>query len=448
VLFPNSPHSEILCRGAAAWNAWREKNPSIVPDLNGAALALSDDPRDQESFNLMGGRLQNCVLRFAKLSTANLEAADMPGVDLTHARLHLAILSAANLSNSCLDYAFLCGAVLKKACLRGASLRFATLSTANLQAADMSDADLMHARLDQADLSGANLSNARLDYADFAGAKLSAVDLSGASLQHAKNLTESQVRESVGDLTTILPMYLQGSVPWSPATIKRRDFGSLPTAAKAHGPINSYNASRWGVAAFLGSVVLVLAVLVALLAIRASLLDAPSGKKGTEQFLARTSSNLEEGDKGLRERASEAPIEKKATSEERISPNPTTGTDSVNHGAPKLAPEIDRATASLGTSPAIRDRWATTLRPSQPTPGDLNGETKASEPPQLVWTATPPSAWPHAIVPEVPSSEPSTLVRAGSGQTIYSSGAEPPPTPPVRNPARGDPLRPVRNPLR
>jgi uncharacterized protein YjbI with pentapeptide repeats len=109
-------------------------------------------------------------------------------------------------------------------------LRFATLSAANLEAADMSAADLAYARLDRANLKAANLSYAVLDYADFAGTNLSKVNLCGASLQHAKNLTQSQIKESTGNASTILPPHLQGSVSWSPArspTIERHDLISL-----------------------------------------------------------------------------------------------------------------------------------------------------------------------------------------------------------------------------
>ena len=38
----------------------------------------------------------------------------------------------------------------------------------------------------------------------------------GANLQNAKNLTRSQLEQSLGDASTILPEHLQGSVSWSP----------------------------------------------------------------------------------------------------------------------------------------------------------------------------------------------------------------------------------------
>jgi lipoprotein-anchoring transpeptidase ErfK/SrfK len=159
--------------------------------------------------------LQDARLRFATLTAADLTGAVLPGADLAHARLDKANLRAADLSESCLDYANLDGANLSKLSLRGASLRFTRLSAATLAAADLFGANLTHARLDRADLKAANLSNARLDYADFAGAVLTKVDLRGANLQNAKNLTSAQLEKCVGDDSTILPPNLQGSVSWS-----------------------------------------------------------------------------------------------------------------------------------------------------------------------------------------------------------------------------------------
>jgi uncharacterized protein YjbI with pentapeptide repeats len=217
---PGSNHAEILCGGSDAWNAWREQNPSTIPDLTGISLPLSESRMESLSggpVNLQSAWLQEAVLRFASLSTVNLEAADLSGADLTHARLDQANLNAAKLTNARSDYADFAGASLTKANLCGASLRFTTLSTADLEAADLSGADLVHARLDQANLSAANLTNACLDYADFAGANLTKANLCGASLHHVKNLTPAQIEDSIGSSSTILPPHLQDSVSWSVA---------------------------------------------------------------------------------------------------------------------------------------------------------------------------------------------------------------------------------------
>ena len=229
-LLPDPKDVEILRSGPRAWNAWRENNPSTVPDLTGIALTLSErqmGPVNGGPINLKSARLQGAMLRFATLSGADLEAADMSDADFVHARLDRANLSAANLSNALLCHADFAGATLTKANFSGANLQHAILSAADLEAADMSNADLMHAQFDQANLSAANLTDARLDHADFAGANLAKANLCGASLQHARNLTESQLKESTGSGSTILPPHLRGSVPWSgarsPTEIERHD---------------------------------------------------------------------------------------------------------------------------------------------------------------------------------------------------------------------------------
>ena len=84
---------------------------------------------------------------------------------------------------------------LASARLRRASLRFATLSGANLESADLSGADLTDSRLDGANLCGANLAKAR-------------------------NLTEAQLAEGVGDASTLLPTQLAAPESWTAATVE------------------------------------------------------------------------------------------------------------------------------------------------------------------------------------------------------------------------------------
>jgi hypothetical protein len=101
--------------------------------------------------------------------------------------------------------------------LRHASLRFATLTGANLEMADLSEADLSDARLDGANLSGADLSEALLERADFTGARLGGANLAGASLKEARNLTQGQIDEALGDALTILPAQLVRPEGWGGA---------------------------------------------------------------------------------------------------------------------------------------------------------------------------------------------------------------------------------------
>jgi len=144
-------HIEILRRGPRAWNAWREKHPSQNPILDYAALGLGE-----RQFGPINGGPIN----------------------------------------------------LASASLRGAVLRSSTLSKADLEAADLFEADLAYARLDGANLAGANLGCAILDYADLCGALLSNTNLTGASLLHVQNLTQSQINLSICDPTTKFPAHL------------------------------------------------------------------------------------------------------------------------------------------------------------------------------------------------------------------------------------------------
>lgn len=95
-----------------------------------------------------------------------------------------------------------------------ASLRFASLTGANLEMADLSNADLSDARLDGANLSGADLSEAVLDRADFAGARFGGVNLASASLREARNLTQAQIDEALGDAMTVLPPHIRRPEGW------------------------------------------------------------------------------------------------------------------------------------------------------------------------------------------------------------------------------------------
>lgn len=145
---PDPGHVKKLVQGPAAWNAWRARDPSIIPDLTAAAPTLG---QRQMGFS-HGGPIN-----------------------------------------------------LRYALLQDADFRFATLTAADLEGANLARANLTEARLDGANLTAADLSDASLDKADFNGAVLERTNLAGASLRGARHLTRAQLWQAMGDANTALP---------------------------------------------------------------------------------------------------------------------------------------------------------------------------------------------------------------------------------------------------
>ena len=159
---------QVLKKGVAAWNAWRDENPNIHPDLSEAYLSEAN----LVGANLGGADLYRVNLIEANLSLANLIGGNLSGANLTGASLTRASLREANLG----------GANLYRANLRGAGLSEANLTRANLREAGLSEANLTRASLCEANLGGANLRGANLRGADLGGANLRGADLQAAIL--------------------------------------------------------------------------------------------------------------------------------------------------------------------------------------------------------------------------------------------------------------------------
>jgi uncharacterized protein YjbI with pentapeptide repeats len=159
-------HVARLKKSVADWNAWRDENRDISPDLFGAGLSKA---------NLRGAHLARVNLSEANLSKAKLSKAFFYGANLAGANFYGANLSGANFA-----VANLWGAHFSKANLSGASF-----FGADLRRADLSGRDLRDASLTMANLSEANLSKAKLSKAHLSGANLSGANLSGAFLEQA-----------------------------------------------------------------------------------------------------------------------------------------------------------------------------------------------------------------------------------------------------------------------
>lgn len=134
----NEEHLAILDQGVEVWNKWREDNPDVIPDLDGATLYV------------------------ANLAGINLADASLAGAGLVRANLNFADLARSNLTKADLDGAFLVGAYLCGANLTGANLFEANLYRATLFTAELTDAILFKADITSANLGNANLSRANV----------------------------------------------------------------------------------------------------------------------------------------------------------------------------------------------------------------------------------------------------------------------------------------------
>jgi uncharacterized protein YjbI with pentapeptide repeats len=191
----NEEHIQKLREGAAAWNAWREQNPAIRPDLadldvaNAAAAArgepVAEHAPDDGAANPGPPRLVAANFGGADLSGVDLSGANFAGVNFRGANLSRANLSRANLSGADLGATNLSRADLSQADLSQADLGTANLGRADLSGANLSEADLGSARLSRARLFGAGLMHANLRCADLRGADFSGTDLTGADLSWA-----------------------------------------------------------------------------------------------------------------------------------------------------------------------------------------------------------------------------------------------------------------------
>jgi uncharacterized protein YjbI with pentapeptide repeats len=188
-------HLITLQRGVKAWNSWRERNPSIEPDLSVVDFDQAYDVSTTDmKLNLSG----------LNLSRADLSGAYFSGMDLSGANLSGAKLSWADLSEVDLSWWKKFGRHdFKLARIRsrvadpsevdfysvvdldkpGFGFRYykANLSRANLSRADLSGADLSGA-----DLSDANLTRSVLVKTNLQGATLEGCSIYGISAWNLK----------------------------------------------------------------------------------------------------------------------------------------------------------------------------------------------------------------------------------------------------------------------
>jgi uncharacterized protein YjbI with pentapeptide repeats len=155
--------------------------------------------------------LNNANLSGARMTLAQLTGAQLEGASLRSAELRGAIVWDAHLQDADLSGANLRGAELWQADLRGADLSSADMflsefDDANLERADLSEASMWDAVLSGAHMDGTNLQSTDLRSADWQGTSIGASPAHSADLRGAKNLTQAQIEDVIGDKDTLLPI--------------------------------------------------------------------------------------------------------------------------------------------------------------------------------------------------------------------------------------------------
>jgi uncharacterized protein YjbI with pentapeptide repeats len=166
-------HLAVLRQGVRVWNAWRDDNTSVRPDLSGEDLSsLNGADAPNSSTGETKSPSLGPSLWFCNFRDANLRGADLGGASLLWANFTGADLTRSNLAKAALGEA-----KFRKANLQSADLRRADLGRARFKGANLTNANLAHADLSQTDLRGTNLTGTGL-----VGAKLFKTKLAGATL--------------------------------------------------------------------------------------------------------------------------------------------------------------------------------------------------------------------------------------------------------------------------
>jgi uncharacterized protein YjbI with pentapeptide repeats len=209
VSMASNKHVDILKRGMKSWNIWRQKNPSVKPNLKGADLrGLNLSGMDFRNANLRGAILRNADLSDTRLDGADLYNANCTSATFSRAKCYefaghkrvnfsQAILTNANLDRMDLTWANLRRANLRGANIMGTELYAADLKDANLAGASLNVSNLQEALVAGADLTKVDLSGACLVQTDFTKANLRGAHLDGAILNHTNlkqaNLTDCSI---------------------------------------------------------------------------------------------------------------------------------------------------------------------------------------------------------------------------------------------------------------
>jgi len=184
----NPEHVAILKQGVEAWNAWREENPDITPDLERLAIY---------GWNLRGINLSRAELTYAMLhrcflDSANLDEAEIHNADLSSTDFREATLVKTNLCESILGRQYTEHASGSGHGYGRASFYMANLRGAHLCGANIFEGYLVESNLREADLRRANLAFAKLDGSDLSSAIFDRTLFVGCDLRSVKGLDKCE----------------------------------------------------------------------------------------------------------------------------------------------------------------------------------------------------------------------------------------------------------------
>ena len=185
-LMAKDEHLAIIKKSVSEWNAWRQKELTVYPDLSGV--------------NFGAAKLNEVDFAYVDLSQASFDGGQLSRAECFHAKLHGVSGKRANLSqsyfrDSVLNYANftesdashidLTKATLNHSIFKQADLSWAKFIKAKLGDTDLEEAPLKNADLTGAVLTGANLRNADLSNANLTNAVFIGCDLTGAEMDNA-----------------------------------------------------------------------------------------------------------------------------------------------------------------------------------------------------------------------------------------------------------------------
>ncbi|NJM23987.1 MAG: pentapeptide repeat-containing protein, partial [Richelia sp. SM1_7_0] len=173
-------HLRILRKGAATWNQWREKHPSIKPNLRSVDLS-EINYIDLSQYNLASADLTNLKGFATNFYQTNLVGANLSGAKLQNANFCQADMRTCNLSNAAILNSHLIEAILNEA-----NLSNAVLTDSKLNQASLIKANLSNINLTGADLSDVNLRQAIVEGAIFVNCNVAGICLWDVDLTHIK----------------------------------------------------------------------------------------------------------------------------------------------------------------------------------------------------------------------------------------------------------------------